>query len=209
MGYAVYLSKVPLHTRSTYLQQIWPACLRSCGVQLTWPKLSLDGVNFLNNPTEPSPSSVHPDDNDGSPPFSEGPTINRMYLSMSTHLTKVLDVLLLLQEGWTGSEILDYLIVSTSWKQSVILLDPEEVGVKWITRLYGDNIVSMDGRQVDQAFLHSLEVAMTTGQPTLIRHMCPSVDPVLMSVIEFAEFASGNAGKHVPMVSLYVYRFEY
>jgi dynein heavy chain len=197
VGYAVYLSKVPLHTRSTYLQQIWPACLRSCGVQLTWPKLSLDGVNFLNNPTEPSPSSVHPDDNDGSPPFSEGPTINRMYLSMSTHLTKVLDVLLLLQEGWTGSEILDYLIVSTSWKQSVILLDPEEVGVKWITRLYGDNIVSMDGRQVDQAFLHSLEVAMTTGQPTLIRHMCPSVDPVLMSVIEFAEFASGNAGVYV------------
>ena len=211
VGYVVYLAKVPPYTRDMCLQHLWPQCLRSCGVHLTWPKIAINGINFLSSPPAASPNSQHQlneGDEEEALPCMES-TVDRMYLSMATHLMEVSEVLLLLEEGWTGREILDYLVISTSWRQSVMIIDPEEVALKWMTRLHGTEMISMDARQVDREFLHSLEVALTTGQPTHIHHIGPEIDPVLMAIVEFSEIASGNAGKNVQIFPLLFFSEDY
>nr|WAQ15579.1 axonemal dynein heavy chain E [Halisarca dujardinii] len=267
-GYSVYLTKAPYHTRCVYLQEKWPTCLRSCGVQLTWPKVAIDKVDFLHTqltapnapgtqPQQPQPqhnqadalqqpldgvsrsSSPAPEqptaDEQQSPPPAQQQSpqtvkplspdlphqsspvgssalstsdqgrwlnadplsIDHMCLSMATHLVEVPDILLLMKKGWTGGQILDFLVVSISWRQSVLMLDPEGVGEDWVSEICSGGLLSLDGRRVDRGFLHSLETAMTAGQPTFVHHVLPRPDSVLMSVIEFAEFASGNGGVYI------------
>ena len=200
VGYAVYLAKLPHHLRKDCLQKWWPACLRSCGIELHLPHVSVGDAEFPISDAENS-GDIHAVGTNGDSQavhetslHSLNITMYEMALNLSLHLTDVSDILHLLEQGFSTEDVLHFLIMKAPWNQSVVFIDPEQQSFKLLEERHGGELQYVDGRFVDATFFSTLETAITVGQPLVIHHVCQDIDPATLAVMQQAKIASANQG---------------
>ena len=200
VGYAVYLAKLPRHVRKDCLQKWWPACLSRCGVELHLPQVTVGDTEFpitdagnvhdihVLEQSDDS-QSLHETSHDGL-----NITMHEMALNLALHLADASDILHLLEQGFSNEDALNFLIMKAPWKQSVVLIDPEQQSFKLLEELHSGKLQFVDGRFVDGSFFSTLETAITVGQPLVVHRVCQDVDPAILTIMQQAKIASANQG---------------
>lgn len=205
VGYAVYLAKLPHHLRKDCLQKWWPSCLRSCGIELYLPQVSvgdaefpISEAEFPISQTENNGDAAEPSgDSQGTHEMSLGGlniTMYEMALNLALHLADFSDILHLLEQGFSTEDALHFLIMKAPWNQSVVFIDPEQQSFKLLEDRHGGELQYADGRFVDATFFSTLETAITVGQPLVIHHVCQDIDPATLAVMQQAKIASASQG---------------
>ena len=200
VGYAIYLAKLPRHVRNYCLQKWWPACLSSCGVELHLPQVTVGDTEFPITDAGNSRDIHLVEQSDDSQDVQEKShlgldvTMSEIALNLALHLADTSDILHLLERGFNTEDVLHFLIMKSPWKQSVVLIDPEQQSFKLLKERHGEQLQFVDGRFVDGSFFSTLEAAITLGQPLVVHHVCQDVDPATLTVMQQAKIASASQG---------------
>lgn len=121
-------------------------------------------------------------------------SLYEMALNLALHLADPSGILHLLEQGYSNEDVLHFLIVKAPWKQSVVLIDPEQQSFKLLEELHSGKLQFVDGRFVDGSFFSTLETAITIGQPLVVHHVCQDVDPAVLTVMQQAKLVSAIQG---------------
>ena len=83
-------------------------------------------------------------------------------------------------------------IITFTAKRWVCMMDPQEIGKKWIQAIEKNNNLQIL-RQTDSEFLRSLESSIQFGQPALLENVGDTLDPILEPLLTKQTFKQGGS----------------
>ena len=83
-------------------------------------------------------------------------------------------------------------IIAFTSKRWVLMLDPQEIGKKWIQAVEKNNNLQVL-KQSDSEFLRNLESSIQFGQPALLENVGESLDPILEPLLTKQTFKQGGS----------------
>ena len=83
-------------------------------------------------------------------------------------------------------------IITFTSKRWILMLDPQEIGKKWIQSVEKKNNLQVL-RQSDTEFLRNLESSIQFGQPALLENVGDSLDPILEPLLTKQTFKQGGS----------------
>jgi dynein heavy chain len=83
-------------------------------------------------------------------------------------------------------------IITFTAKRWVLMMDPQEIGKKWIQALEKNNNLQIL-KQSDPEFLRNLESSIQFGQPALLENVGETLDPVLEPLLTKQTFKQGGS----------------